>query len=162
MTSSCWFTTILQYLQIMDILQSWTKKIELIYKNHKKSFYAQKTWKEENKSNWLARTLLLPTLWWRHNEHDGISNHQPYNCSLNHLFRRRSKKTSKLCITGLCEGNSPVMCEFPAQRAINLENVSIWWHHHETGAELGGLYLGLRQRYIRDINPPVAPFTNMI
>ena len=26
--------------------------------------------------------------------------------------RRRSKKTSKLCVTGLCEGNSPVTGEF--------------------------------------------------
>ena len=31
--------------------------------------------------------------------------------------RRRSKKTSKLRVTGLCEGNSPVTGEFPAQRA---------------------------------------------
>ena len=30
---------------------------------------------------------------WRHNEHDGVSNHQPRNCLLNLLFRRRSKKT---------------------------------------------------------------------
>ena len=44
--------------------------------------------------------------------------------------RRRSKKTSKLCVTGLCEGNSPVTGEFPAQRASNAENVSIWWRHH--------------------------------
>ena len=28
-------------------------------------------------------------------------------CLLNRLFRRRSKKTSKLCVTGLCVGNSP-------------------------------------------------------
>ena len=41
-----------------------------------------------------------------------------------------SKKTSKLRVTGLCVGNSPVTCEFPAQRASNAENVSIWWHHH--------------------------------
>ena len=44
--------------------------------------------------------------------------------------RRRSKKTTKLCITGLCAGNSPVTGEFPAQRASNAENVSIWWRHH--------------------------------
>ena len=37
---------------------------------------------------------------------------------------------SKLHITGLCEGNSPVTGEFPAQRASNAENVSIWWRHH--------------------------------
>ena len=31
----------------------------------------------------------------------------------------RSKKTSKLRITGLCTGNSPVIDEFPAQRVSN-------------------------------------------
>ena len=46
------------------------------------------------------------------------------------LFRRRSKKTSKLCATGLCVGNSPVTGEFPAQMASNTENISIWWRHH--------------------------------
>ena len=45
--------------------------------------------------------------------------------------RRRSKKPLKLRVTGLCEGNSPVTGEFPAQRASNAENVSIWWRHHE-------------------------------
>ena len=71
-------------------------------------------------------------LQWRHNERDGVSNHQHHDCLLNRLFRRRSKKTSKLRVTGLCAGNSPVTGEFPAQRASNAENVSIWWHHHET------------------------------
>ena len=46
------------------------------------------------------------------------------------LFRRRSKKTSKLCVTGICAGNSPGTGEFPAQMASNVENVSIWWRHH--------------------------------
>ena len=44
--------------------------------------------------------------------------------------RRRSKKTPKLRVTGLCEGNSPVTGEFPGQRASNAESVSIWWRHH--------------------------------
>ena len=35
-------------------------------------------------------------LHWRHNDHDGVSNHQPRGCLLNRLFRCRSKKTSKL------------------------------------------------------------------
>ena len=47
------------------------------------------------------------TLQWRHNDHDGVSNHQPHGCLLNRLFRHRSKKTSKLRVTGLCMGNSP-------------------------------------------------------
>ena len=59
-----------------------------------------------------------------------MANHQPHYCLLNHLFRFRSKKTSKLHITGLCEGNSLVTGEFPTQMASNEENVSIWWHHH--------------------------------
>ena len=68
---------------------------------------------------------------WRHNGHDGVSNHQPHDCLLNHLFRRRSKKTSKFRVTGLCEGNSPVTGEFPAKMDSNAENVSIWWRHHD-------------------------------
>ena len=70
-------------------------------------------------------------LQWHLNECDGVSNHQPHNRSLNRFFRCRSKKTSKLHVTGLCEGNSPGTSEFPAHRASNAENVSIWWHHHE-------------------------------
>ena len=71
------------------------------------------------------------TLRWRHNERDSISNHQPHDCLLNGLFRRRSKKTWKLRVTGLCAGNSPGTGEFPAQMASNAENVSIWWRHHD-------------------------------
>ena len=67
------------------------------------------------------------SLQWRHDERDGVSNHQPHECLLNRLFRRRSKRTSKLRVTGLCAGNSPLTGEFPAQRASNTENVSIWW-----------------------------------
>ena len=36
-----------------------------------------------------------------------------YDC----LFRRISKKTSKLRVAVLCAGNSPVTGEFPAQKA---------------------------------------------
>ena len=68
---------------------------------------------------------------WRHNELDGVSDHQPHDCLLSLLFRRRSKKTSKLRVTGLqCAGNSPWTGEFPAQKASNAENVSISWRHH--------------------------------
>ena len=70
------------------------------------------------------------SLHWHHNGRDSVSNHQPHDCLLNRLFRRRSKKTSKLRVTGLCVGNSPRTGEFPAQMASNAENVSIWWRHH--------------------------------
>ena len=80
------------------------------------------------------------SLEWRHNGRDGVSDHQPPDCLLNRLFRRRSKKTSKLRVTGLCPGNSPVTDEFPAQRASNVETVSIWWRHHvQLGPHVGVL-----------------------
>ena len=69
-------------------------------------------------------------LLWRHNGRGSVSNHQPHDCLLNGLFRRRSKKTSKLRVTGLCARNSPVPGEFPTQMASNAEDVSIWWRHH--------------------------------
>ena len=51
------------------------------------------------------------------------------------VFRCRSKKTSKLRVTGLCAGNSRVTSVFPALKASNAENISIWWrHHHGRGA----------------------------
>ena len=90
-----------------------------------------------------CRGCIPWSLLWRHNWCDGVSNHQPHDCLLNRLFRRRSKKTSKLRVTGFCAGNSPVTGEFPAQMASNAENVSIWWRHH------GYWYQG-------------DPFTNMV
>ena len=57
-------------------------------------------------------------LHWHHIGQDSVSNHQPHNCLLNRLFRRRSKKTSQLRVTGLCVGNSPGTGEFPAQMPV--------------------------------------------
>ena len=65
--------------------------------------------------------LQIWPLQWRHNERHGISNHRRLECLLNRLFRCRSKKASKPRVTGLCEGNSPVAGEIPAQRASNAE-----------------------------------------
>ena len=46
------------------------------------------------------------------------SNDRRIDYFLNRLFRRRWKKTPKLRVTGLCEGNSPVTGEFPDQRPV--------------------------------------------
>ena len=71
--------------------------------------------------------VILPTsLEWRQIERDGILNRRRFNC----LYRRRSSKSSKLCVTGLCEGNPLVTLGFPSQRACNAEIVSIWSRHH--------------------------------
>ena len=60
----------------------------------------------------------METLQWRHNGRDCVSNHQSYDCLLNRLFRRRSEKTSKLRVTGLCVGNSPVAGEFSHKSTV--------------------------------------------
>ena len=57
----------------------------------------------------------------RHTGCDCVSNHQPHWCLLIRSFRRRSKKTSKFRVTGLCSGNSPVTGEFPTQLASDAE-----------------------------------------
>ena len=75
----------------------------------------------------------------RHNGRDGVSNRRRLDCLPNRLFRRKSKKTSKLRATGRCDGNSPVTGEFPTQRASNAENVSIWWRHHVMESTIGRL-----------------------
>ena len=72
------------------------------------------------------RLMRCPVIWyslqWRHNGLDDVSNHQPHHCLLSRLLGRRSKKTSKLRVAGLCAGNSPM--------ASKMENASIWWSHH--------------------------------
>ena len=51
------------------------------------------------KHTWTNRRTLTPKQW-RQNERDDVSNHQCLDHLLNRLFRRRSKKTSKLRLTG--------------------------------------------------------------
>ena len=85
---------------------------------------------QESVSTLKLKCLSDKTLQLRHNGRDSVSNHQPQDCLLNRLFRRRSKKAPKLRVTGLSAGNSPGTSEFPAQMASYTENVSIWWRHH--------------------------------
>ena len=58
--------------------------------------------------------------------HNGC-HQKPRECLFNHSFRRRSKKTYNLRVTGLCVGNSP------HKKASNAENVFIWWRQHDIG-----------------------------
>ena len=59
---------------------------------------------------WTSQRWSPATVWtcsslqWRHNERDGVSNHQPHDCWRNLLSMRRSKKTSELRVTGLSCG----------------------------------------------------------
>ena len=77
---------------------------------------------------WLGLIVSI-SLKCQYNKHDAVSNHRLFDCLLNCLFRCRSKKTSKLHVTGLCEGNPPMTGGFPPQRASNAGKASIWWCH---------------------------------
>ena len=81
-----------------------------------------------------SKIKQIITLQWRHNDHGGVSNHQPHDCLLNRLFRRRSKKTSKLRVTGLCAGNSPGPVNSPhkgpvTRKMFPFDDVIIAWPH---------------------------------
>ena len=87
------------------------------------------------------RSSVDSPLQWGHNGRDGFSNLQPHDCLLNRLFRRRSNKTSKLRVTGLCAGNSPGPVNsphkwpvtrkmFPFDDVIMAESVPMPWPHH--------------------------------
>ena len=72
------------------------------------------------------------SLHWCHNDHDGVSNHQPHGFLLNRLFRRRSKKKIKVRVTGLCVGNSPRPVKSPHKEPVTrkmfpFDDVIMWW-----------------------------------
>ena len=52
---------------------------------------------------------------WRHNERDGVLNHQPHDGLVNRLFKAQIEENIKAPVTG----------EFQAQRASYAENVFI-------------------------------------
>ena len=83
----------------------------------------------------------MNTLKWRHKGCDDVSNHQPYDCLLNCLIRRRSKKTSKFHVTGLCARNSPLTGEFPhkgpvTRKMFPFDDVIMSHNHYEVGNEM--------------------------
>ena len=78
--------------------------------------------KQKHQQRYILKTQLNITqywtkcnnaLQWRHNGRNGVWNQQPHHCLLIRLFTSRSKKTSKVRVTGLCArihrwpGNSP-------------------------------------------------------
>ena len=78
------------------------------------------TWRWRGGNRWLSHVLVekrvcfLPSYinyqYSAHYKPDGVSNRQRLDCLLNGLFRRISKKTSKLRVNGLCDRwpvNSP-------------------------------------------------------
>ena len=88
-------------------------------------------------TKFLPCALIRAPLYWRHSGRAGVSNHQHHDCLLNGLFRRRSKKTSKLRVTGFVRRipvNSPPKWPvtrkmFPFDDAImRYSKVKLWGH----------------------------------
>ena len=107
---TCWMTATLKLAYLGGLMQERHNSIANILELHFSCTHPL-----------IYGQILLLSLQWRHNGRNSVSNHQPHHCLLNGLFRRRSKKTSKLRITGLCVGNLPGTGEFPAQMASNTE-----------------------------------------
>ena len=102
-------------------------------------------------------------LLWRHNDHDGVSNHQSHGCLLNRLFRRRSKKTSKLRVTGICAGNSPGPVNSPhkgpvTQKMVPFDDVimKICLSCHQLGPMLVTCSYGNIQKWRKMKSSPTA------
>ena len=102
---------------------------------------------------WLWQFIY--TLQWRHSGLNGVSNHQPHDCLLNRLFGHRSRKTLKLRVTGLCQGNSPGPVNsphkwpvtrkmFPFDDLIMYHKFNVHW----------SLYLGLAGQCLNRIPMP--------
>ena len=75
--------------------------------------------------------LIIVPLQWRHNQRDGVSNHQRRDCLLDCFVRRRLKKLSKFRVTGLCEGNRPVTGDSPHKGSVTrklfpFDDVIMW------------------------------------
>ena len=125
------------FQQIVELQVIWDS-MELMWRR-----FNEMIWQGTLQSRWWTHISTEPfrcwfmyrnfnnTKQWCNNEHDGVSNHRRLDCLLNCLFRRRSKRTSKLRVTGLCKGNPPVTRGFPSQRASNAQNVFISWRRHE-------------------------------
>ena len=72
----------------------------LIYRgSHQLAFRWPKTWRQD-----ICRQVHYSGV--SMNDMKWVSHYQHSDCLLNHLFRRTSMKTSKLRVTGLCEGKS--------------------------------------------------------
>ena len=97
--SQCWPRSLSPYDVIGPQWVKYSTRRHYSLENYKR---LQKLPSETTPICWIIVNKTYIALHWRHNDHDGVSNHRPHGCLLNRLFRRRSKKTSKLRVTGLC------------------------------------------------------------
>ena len=83
-------------------------------------------------SHWLGASLES-ALWLNLDHYTDVSNHQPHCFLLNRLFTCRSKKTSKVRVTGLGVGNSPGPVNSPhkgpvTRKMFPFDDVIMFWY----------------------------------
>ena len=62
--------------------------------------------------------VLHDLLRWRHNEHDGVSNHQPHDCLRNRWFRCRLRETSKFRVIDIVRWPVNSLHKWPVTRKM--------------------------------------------
>ena len=96
---------------------------------------------------------IAPSLQWRHNEHDGVSNHQPHECLLSRLFQAQIKENIK------APRHWPLWGEFTGARWIPCTKgqwrgkcfhfmTSSWVHTNETSFKT---YESTEKRYVHGL-----------
>ena len=111
----------------------------IILTNRDQRHLAYQLWKMRDVIQNIAMLMLIPrcpvALQWRHNERDGGSNHQHYDCLLNPLFKGQFKENINAPRHWPLWGESTCDRWIPRTKAYIAENVSIWWRHHVSKAD---------------------------
>ena len=79
---------------------------------------------------WRFAWTVIGVITMTSRERNVVPNHRSFHCLFNNVFGSTPKKHQSPHCWPSCMGDSPVNCEFLAQRAINAEKSSIWWRHH--------------------------------
>ena len=95
----------------------------------------------------ILQSYTKPSIYFTVTSHEcqTISDHQQLCSLFSSFFRQRSKKPSKLNITGPLWGNVLVIGGFPSHRASDAEIISMSQCHHETLAEHEGQEINYRK-----------------
>ena len=75
-------------------------------------------------------------LQWRHHEHDGVSNHRPYHCVLNRLFRPIWRKHQSSASLAFVRGIHRWPVNSPHKGPVTRKKSSVWWRHHGSWFEM--------------------------
>ena len=103
-----------QQSRVSNILKFCQNGIIFLYNISKYVFLNEAVWILKKSLKYVSGStltdtalLVLVSLQWCHYERDGASKHRRLDCLLKRLFRRRSKKTSKLRVAGQGPVNVP-------------------------------------------------------